>query len=140
MNENKKFEIEKTLLDFSNRMLIANRADSSITSYKRAVRRLYEFHKMDVNLLEIDQIIDFLTYLMHEHQLNWRSIKMYVAGLRYFYTEMALKPKLAMQIPYPKEKPSLPQIASREELALFFSGCVNRKSYCKNEAKNQSVN
>ena len=127
MNVNTKFDIEKTLMDFSNRMLIANRATSSIKSYKRAVRRLYDFHKMDVSILEIDQIIDFLTFLMNEHQLNWRSIKMYVAGLRYYYSEMALNPKLAAQIPYPKEKPSLPQIASREELALFFSGCINQK-------------
>ena len=127
MNKNTQFDIEKTLQDFSNRMLIANRAHSSIKSYRRAVLRLYEFHKVDVFLLEIDQIIDFLTYLINEQKLNWRSIKIYVAGLRYFYQEMALNPELASQIPYPKEKPSLPQIASREELALFFSGCVNQK-------------
>ena len=59
MNVNTKFDIEKTFADFSNRMLIANRAASSIKSYKRAVLRLYDFHKIDISLLEIDQVIDF---------------------------------------------------------------------------------
>ena len=35
--------------------------------------------------------------------------------------------ELAAKIPYPKEKPSLPQIRSREELSQLFSGCQNVK-------------
>jgi site-specific recombinase XerD len=34
---------------------------------------------------------------------------------------------LAMQIPYPKEKPSLPQVLSREELTRLFDACLNPK-------------
>lgn len=121
------FYIEKSIRAFSNRLLIANRSTASIRSYTRAVRRLYEFHQSDLFELEIDQIIDFLTFLKVNKELNWRTIKIYVAGLRYFYQEMVLNVELAKQIPYPKEKPSLPVVASREELKVFFDGCINPK-------------
>jgi site-specific recombinase XerD len=98
------FDIDKTVQSFTNRLLIANRSDASIRSYTRALKRLYLFAQTNVYELEIDQIIDFLTFLKIEKQLNWRTIKIYVAGLRYFYQEMVLDPDLAKQIPYPKEK------------------------------------
>jgi integrase/recombinase XerD len=59
--------------------------------------------------------------------LKWQTIKLYVAGLRYYYQEIVGEIELAAQIPYPKEKPSLPQIRSREELSQLFSGCLNLK-------------
>ena len=121
------FDIDKTVQSFANRLLIANRAEASIKSYTRAIKRLHTFHQCDLYQLEIDQIIDFLTYLKVENELNWRTIKVYVAGLRYFYQEMVFDPELASQIPYPKEKPSLPAIVSREELKIFFDGCINPK-------------
>lgn len=125
--QEKLFDIDKTVIDLSNRMIVANRAQSSIKSYRRAIVRLYKFHLINLYELEIDQIMDFLTYLKIEKELNWRSIKIYVAGLRFFYQEMALDPELAKQIPYPKEKPSLPVVASRNELKMFFDGCTNFK-------------
>jgi site-specific recombinase XerD len=121
------FDIDKTVQSFTNRLLIANRSDASIRSYTRALKRLYLFAQTNVYELEIDQIIDFLTFLKIEKQLNWRTIKIYVAGLRYFYQEMVLDPDLAKQIPYPKEKPSLPTIVSRQELKRLFDGCINPK-------------
>lgn len=127
MNVNTEFDIEETLQSFRNRLLIANRAQSSVKSYSRALKRLYNFHQINLHELEIDQIIDFLTHLKIEKELNWRSIKIYVAGLRYFYQEVVLDPELAKQIPYPKEKPSLPVVVSRYDLNLFFDGCVNQK-------------
>lgn len=116
--------IEKQL---ENRMRIANRSPSSIRSYVRSIRKLYEFHNCDLAILEIDQIIDFLVYLKSEQGLHWRTLKLYVAGLRYYYQEIALQVELAKQIPYPKEKPSLPKILSRAELKQLFSGCLNYK-------------
>ena len=109
------------------RMLIANRATSSIRSYTRSVVRLYEFHKALPKTLEIDQILDFLLFMQNEKGLHWRTIKLYVAGLRYYYQEIVDDVELACKIPYPKEKPSLPEVVSREELHQLFEGCKNFK-------------
>jgi integrase/recombinase XerD len=52
--------------------------------------------------------MDFLVHLKEVDELKWRTIKLYVAGLRYYYQEIVGEIELAAQIPYPKEKPSLP--------------------------------
>jgi len=127
MNVNKVFNIDQAVKKLSNRMTVANKAESSIRSYTNTIRKIYSFHQQNLNILEIDQIVDFLSYLIHEKQLNWRTIKIHVAGLRYYYQEIVFKPEMAKQIPYPKEKPSLPIILSRDELKILFDGCRNLK-------------
>jgi hypothetical protein len=52
--------------------------------------------------------LDFLVHLKEVDDLKWRTIKLYVAGLRYYYQEIVGEIELAAQIPYPKEKLSLP--------------------------------
>jgi site-specific recombinase XerD len=99
-------------------MSVANRSASSIRSYCRAIEKLSIFQQDALRSLEIDQLIDFLYHLHHDKGLNWRTIKLYVAGLRYYYQEVVDNVTLAHQIPYPKEKPSLPVILSRQE---FFN-------------------
>ncbi len=59
--------------------------------------------------------------------MQWRTLKIYVAGLRYYYQEQLLDSALASQIPYPKEKPSLPKVVSRSELQQVFDSCLNLK-------------
>ena len=59
--------------------------------------------------------------------MHWRTIKLYVAGLRYYYQEVVGAIDMAKRIPYPKEKPSLPEVLSRQELQKIFDGCINNK-------------
>ncbi len=77
--------------------------------------------------LDIDEVLDFLVSLNEHDQVNWRNSKMYVAGLRYYWTHMLDDDEFADKIPYPKEHPSLPKILSREELELLFAYCNNDK-------------
>lgn len=123
----KQFEIIREVDVLKRRMSVANRAKSSIRSYCRALEKLYAFHQSPTRELEIDEIIDFLYYLQHEKGLHWRTLKLYVAGLRYYFQEVVSEIELAHQIPYPKEKPSLPEVLSREELKELFGGCLNFK-------------
>lgn len=120
-------EGQRILLSFERRMRVANRSEQTIRNYVRGIRALMNFHDSLPDKLEIDQVIDFLNDLQVEQERNWRTIKIYVAALRWYYQHMANQIDLAMQIPYPKEKPSLPQILSREELTRLFDACLNSK-------------
>ncbi len=120
-------DVELIIASVQKRMSIANRSTSGIKSYVRSVVRLYAFHGIHPKGLELDQVLDFLLYMQKEKGLHWRTIKLYVAGLRYYYQEIVDAVKLARQIPYPKEKPSLPEVVSREELQQLFEGCKNFK-------------
>ena len=128
-----KNEISKTqegqhsLTRFERRLRVANRSEQTIRNYVRSLRALMNFHEVLPHELEIDQVIDFLNDLQVEKERNWRTIKIYVAGLRWYYQHIADQLDLAKQIPYPKEKPSLPKILSREELTLLFDACLNMK-------------
>lgn len=120
-------EGQRVLLSFERRLRVANRSEQTIRNYVRGIRSLMSFHDSLPDVLDIDQVIDFLNDLQVEKQRNWRTIKLYVAGLRWYYQHLVNDLDLATQIPYPKEKPSLPQILSREELTLLFDSCINFK-------------
>jgi len=115
-------------LPLINRMKLEGKSDKTITSYVRSVERLIRFHDMvHPRDMDIDEVLDFLVHCKEERQINWRTNKMYVAGLRYYWTHMLEDEEFASKIPYPKEHPSLPKILSREELSKLFASCNNDK-------------
>ena len=72
-------------------------------------------------------MIDFLNDLQQEQERGWRTVKIYVAAFRWFYSHVLQAKEFAHLIPYPKEKPSLPQVLSRDELGRLFDHCANKK-------------
>lgn len=118
---------QKTLLSLERRLRVSNRSEQTIRNYVRCVKALMEYHHQLPDELEIDHIIDFLNELQVEQERAWRTIKIYVAAFRWFYEHILHAKEFASMIPYPKEKPSLPQILSREELARLFNNCTNKK-------------
>lgn len=117
----------KALQSLERRLRVSNRSEQTIRNYVRCVKILMEYHQQLPDQLEIDQIIDFLNELQVEQERAWRTIKIYVAAFRWFYEHILHAKEFASMIPYPKEKPSLPQILSREELARLFNNCTNKK-------------
>ena len=120
-------EGQRALLSFERRLRVANRSEQTIRNYVRGIRALMDFQNSLPDGLEIDQVIDFLNDLRVSKGRNWRTVKIYVAALRWYFQHMVNDVDLATQIPYPKEKPSLPQVLSREELSLLFDSCLNFK-------------
>ena len=111
-----------------NRMTMRGLLEKTIASYTRSVEKLVRFnHLIHPKDLDIDQVLDFLCHLVDKKRINWRTNKMYVAGLRYYWTEILADSDFAARIPYPKEIPSLPKILPRKELNLFFNSCNNLK-------------
>lgn len=118
---------QRTLLSLERRLRVSNRSEQTIRNYVRSVKTLMDYHDQLPDQLDIDQVIDFLNDLQQEQERGWRTIKIYVAAFRWFYEHLLQAKEFAKLIPYPKEKPSLPQILSREELARLFNNCENRK-------------
>lgn len=123
-----KKDLLSIILPMINRMKIEDKSDNTITAYVRAVERLIRFHDMiHPRELDLDEVLDFLVSLNQHQQVNWRTSKMYVAGLRYYWKHMLDQQEFADRIPYPKEQPSLPKILSRKELKTLFDACSNDK-------------
>ena len=116
---------QRAIKNFRQQLRVANRTEQTVRNYIRSLKGLMNFLNESPENLDVDQIIDFLHDLKIEKERNWRTIKIYVAGIRWYYQHVLGDEETAMAIPYPKEEKSLPQILSREELSDLFNACSN---------------
>jgi site-specific recombinase XerD len=123
-----KTDVLSITMPLINRMKVEDKSEKTIVSYVRSVERLVRFHDLQhPREMDLDQVLDFLVYYKEVKQINWRTNKMYVAGLRYYWSHILEEEDFASKIPYPKEHPSLPKILSRKELAILFDSMNNDK-------------
>jgi integrase/recombinase XerD len=120
-------ELNLLLEKMKKRLAVSNHSDQTIVNYLRSVEYLCKHTGKHPRDTEIDEIIDYLYQLQYHKFRAWRTIKVYVAGLRWYYTHILEQEKLAFQIPYPKEEKDLPVVLSRKELFKLFSNCENIK-------------
>ena len=109
------------------RLSVSNHSEQTIVNYLRSVEYLCKHTGKHPRDTDIDEIIDYLYQLQYHKFRAWRTIKIYVAGLRWYYSHILDDEKLAFQIPYPKEEQDLPVVLSRRELFKLFSNCENIK-------------
>lgn len=119
--------LDKLLAFFTKRIEVSYSSFSTVKTYRRAVRDICLFHGSLPDVLEIDQILDYLHFLKFGKECSWAKIKLDVASLKYYYREIGHDEFMASQIPYPKEEKSLPKLLSRKELLQLFSGASNPK-------------
>ncbi len=120
-------ELSSLLEKMKKRLSVSNHSDQTIVNYLRSVEYLCKHTGKHPQDAEIDEITDYLYQLQYHKFRAWRTIKIYVAGLRWYYANMLENEKLAFQIPYPKEEQDLPVVLSRKELFNLFSNCENIK-------------
>ena len=115
------------LLNMKKRLSVSNNSPQTAANYLRAVESLCRHTGKHPRDITVDEVTDFIYDLQYNKNRAWRTIKVYTAGLRWYYANMENNPDFAAQIPYPKEEKDLPKILSRSELKRFFSDCKNLK-------------
>lgn len=120
-------ELSSLLEKMKKRLSVSNHSEQTIVNYLRSVEYLCKHTGKHPRDTEIDEIIDYLYQLQYHKFRAWRTIKIYVAGLRWYYSHILEQEKLAFQIPYPREEQDLPVVLSRKELFKLFSNCENIK-------------
>lgn len=130
MNDKKEMtvkELSSLLTIMKKRLLVGNHSEQTVVNYVRAVEYLCKYVGKHPQDIEIDEITDYLYELQYKKFRAWRTIKIYVAGLRWYYQNILENEDLAAKIPYPKEEQDLPVVLSREELKKLFNACDNIK-------------
>ena len=127
VNEISVKELGSLLEKMKKRLSVSNHSEQTIVNYLRSVEYLCKHTGKHPRDTEIDEIIDYLYQLQYHKFRAWRTIKVYVAGLRWYYSHILEQEKLAFQIPYPKEEQDLPVVLSRRELFKLFFNCENIK-------------
>jgi site-specific recombinase XerD len=120
-------ELNSLLEKMKKRLSVSNHSQQTVINYLRSVEYLCKYSCKHPNDLAIDEIIDYLYDLQYHKFRAWRTIKIYVAGIRWYFTYIENNPEFALKIPYPKEEKDLPIVCSREELYKLFFFCDNLK-------------
>lgn len=120
-------ELNTLLETMKKRLAVSNHSEQTIVNYLRAVEYMCKHIGKNPLDTEIDEVTDFLYQLQYQKFRAWRTIKIYVAGLRWYYTHILDDEKFAFKIPYPKEEQDLPIVVSRNELFKLFVAAENPK-------------
>jgi site-specific recombinase XerD len=120
-------DMSSLLNKMKKRMMVGNHSGQTVVNYVRSVEYLCRYVGKAPCEIELDEITDFLYEMQYKKFRAWRTIKIYVAGLRWYYQNIENDEELASKIPYPKEEQDLPVVLSREELLKLFENCNNLK-------------
>lgn len=120
-------DLDPQLDQMKKRLVASNHSEQTVRNYIRSVIYMSSYLSMHPKDITIADITDYLYYQKHENSISWRTMKLYVAGIRWYYRHIEYNEELAKKIPYPREEQHLPEILSREDLNKLFWGCLNQK-------------
>ena len=72
--------------NFENFLILQRNAEKTRKSYLQAVTGLEDFHKLPADVLNNDQIQDYLLDCIQEKELAWSSCNVLFCGLKKYYT------------------------------------------------------
>lgn len=96
-------------------------------SYLRSVKGLACHYQISPDAITAEQLKSYILFLINERKLEWSSINVTTAGLRFFYTEVLGQKDMSLAIPPRKTPRSLPEVFSRSELMALFDSITNIK-------------
>jgi len=102
------------------------KADRTIDSYARAVRRISEFWDTCPDRLTQEQLSAYFSSLVETH--SWSTVKVDRNGLQFFYHHVLNKTWNWVDIVKPPRKKVLPDILTLKEIERLINGRVIVKS------------
>lgn len=108
-------------------LTLLGRAETTIKDYVRIIEDLARFHGCSPDLLDNDQIKDFLYYLATERQYVQSSLNVARTAILAFYSKTLKRQGMEIELPRAKEKKKLPVVLSRGEVENLFAASKNLK-------------
>ena len=102
-------------------------ADTTIESYVRTVKNLYEYYDANLGQISVEQIKNFQHHIMVKYKGS-SSVRIHYVGIKFFYTHTLVRPEIVSALVRPKKKPSkLPIILDTEEVFSIIDATNNLK-------------
>ena len=102
-----------------------NYAATTIHSYIKAVEHFEGYVEAPLDQLGPDDLRNYHAYLLGDRKLTVNTVVLNVCALRFLYIKVLKRRDMKEDLPYPKERKSLPVILSPCEVAQLIAGARN---------------
>lgn len=102
-------------------LVLHGSATNTQEQYLMCVKRLAEFYHKRPDLLSEEEIRQFFLYLINERKLADRTITVYLAAIKFFYTTTLRREWPIFNIIKPKRRRRLPVVLSVEDVRLILN-------------------
>jgi site-specific recombinase XerD len=100
-------------------------AQSTITAYLDAVKRLEEHVKHSPEKLSQKELRDYVAYLRTKRKYGASMLKLQMAGIRYLFAVTLGKPEMVAWMSWPRQKTKLPMVLSGTEIEKLLAAMSN---------------
>jgi site-specific recombinase XerD len=100
------------------------KAPATIEAYLAAVSQLAQYYHRSPELITVEEVRDFLHYLITQQKVAFSTCNQKLAGLRFFYRQVLGRPALDLRVPA-KRSGRLPEPLSRKEIARLFEAAAD---------------
>jgi integrase/recombinase XerD len=102
-----------------------NYSATTIRSYTKAVEHFQGYVGTPLDQLGPDDLRSYHAYLLGDRKLAVNTVVLNVCALRFLYIKVLKRRDMKEDLPYPKERKSLPVILSPGEVAQLIAGARN---------------
>ncbi len=98
-----------------------NYADSTAQSYVQVVRDFASHFNKSPDQLGPEEIRKYQLHLVQERKLNWNTVSVIMAGLRFLYVKTLGQDFMVEHLPLPRRQVRLPHILSQNEVCSLIN-------------------
>src|SRR5262245_46873072 len=102
------------------------KSPKTIEAYVLAVAQLAQYHNRSPDLISVEQIRDFLHYLITERKQAFSSCNQKLAAIRFFYKHVLGRDDFVLRVPA-KRSGRLPEPLSRSEISRLIESATHPK-------------
>lgn len=99
----------------------------TLDSYLYALTKVAKHYNRSPDTLTVDEIQNWILYLINDRKLSKSSCRLYVNALRFLFVKVLKKKPLGVVITYPKLEQRIPELLTRKEVAAILQACPNAK-------------
>jgi site-specific recombinase XerD len=118
---------EQVLSRLKEDILLRGLSKNTLESYTINVRIFLEYCNRPVEQLGVEDIRNFLRYLLHEKKSSPGTVNTYSAAIRFLFAVTLNRTLNYLQIPRLKKRKTLPEVLTREEVSSIIEHCPNLK-------------
>lgn len=118
---------EQILSRLSEDILLRGLSKNTLESYTIRARIFLEYCNRPAEHLDVDDIRNFLKYLIHEKKSSPSTVNIYSAAIRFLFAVTLNRTLNYLQIPRQKKRKTLPEVLTREEVFSIIEHCQNLK-------------